>query len=109
MVTSPLTVVHVVASLAMGGLERVVLDLVTHADRTRFTPRVVCLDSPVPWQDGSRIGIPVACIGRRRPVSRLGCCGSRGSCGRWTPTSFMRTTSSPICMGHWPPASPVCR
>jgi glycosyltransferase involved in cell wall biosynthesis len=42
----PLTVVHVVASLDVGGLERVVLDLVTHADRTRITPRVVCLDRP---------------------------------------------------------------
>ncbi|HVQ16892.1 MAG TPA: glycosyltransferase [Vicinamibacterales bacterium] len=42
--SSPLTVVHVVASLDIGGLERVVFDLVTHADRSRVTPRVVCLE-----------------------------------------------------------------
>ncbi len=44
MAASRVTVVHVVASLDVGGLERVVFDLVKHADRTRFAPRVVCLE-----------------------------------------------------------------
>jgi sugar transferase (PEP-CTERM/EpsH1 system associated) len=59
----PLTVVHVVASLDVGGLERVVIDLATHADRTRITPRVVCLDRPGPWAARlTRANVPVECV-----------------------------------------------
>jgi glycosyltransferase involved in cell wall biosynthesis len=36
-------VVHVVQNLAIGGLERVVLDLVTHVDRSRYRCSIVCL------------------------------------------------------------------
>jgi glycosyltransferase involved in cell wall biosynthesis len=69
-----LTVVHVVASLNVGGLERVVFDLVTHADRTRFTPRVVCLEEAGVW--GTRfvdLGVPVDCVAAARggPSGRI--------------------------------------
>jgi glycosyltransferase involved in cell wall biosynthesis len=58
-----LTVVHVVASLDVGGLERVVIDLATHADRRRTTPCVVCLDRPGAWASRlTGIGIPVDCV-----------------------------------------------
>jgi len=70
-VISPrLTVVHVVASLDVGGLERVVIDLVTHADRQRTTPCVVCLDRPGAWAPRlTAIGIPVDCVpGSRRSI-----------------------------------------
>ena len=40
----PLCVVHLVTSLAIGGLEKVVLDLVRHRTRNRFGARVICLD-----------------------------------------------------------------
>jgi sugar transferase (PEP-CTERM/EpsH1 system associated) len=39
----PLNVVHLVTTLNTGGLERVVLDLVRHADRSRVNVHVVCL------------------------------------------------------------------
>ena len=69
-----LTVVHVVASLNVGGLERVVFDLVTHMDRARFTPRVVCLEEPGVW--GPRfveLGVPVDCVASARggPSGRI--------------------------------------
>jgi glycosyltransferase involved in cell wall biosynthesis len=71
-----LTVVHVVASLDVGGLERVVLDLVTHADRARVKPRVVCLEHP--GELAPRFvaaGIPVDCLppttGMTRRILRL--------------------------------------
>ena len=67
----PLTVVHVVASLEVGGLERVVLDLVTHADRSRVTPRVVCLEQPGELAPRfAAAGIPVDCLPHTTVMSR---------------------------------------
>jgi glycosyltransferase involved in cell wall biosynthesis len=61
--SSRLTVVHVVSSLDVGGLERVVLDLATHVDRRRTTPCVVCLERPGAWASRlTEIGIPVDCV-----------------------------------------------
>ncbi len=40
---APVPVVHVVQNLAIGGLERVVLNLATHAHRERYRPSIVCL------------------------------------------------------------------
>ena len=58
-----ITVVHVVASLEIGGLERVVLDLVKHTDRTRFVPRVVCLETRgALTRQFTDLGIPVDCV-----------------------------------------------
>jgi sugar transferase (PEP-CTERM/EpsH1 system associated) len=42
----PIKVVHLVLALDVGGLEEVVLRLVAHTDRDRFTPIVVALDAP---------------------------------------------------------------
>ena len=40
----PYPVVHCVYSLGIGGQEMVILSLVTRMDRSRFTPRVLCLN-----------------------------------------------------------------
>ena len=46
----PKTIMQVVLSLRVGGLERVVVDLVNHAsDEFRFV--VCCLEEPGPWAD----------------------------------------------------------
>ena len=42
----PITIVHVVLTLDVGGLEEVVLRLLAHTDRKRFTPLVYALDAP---------------------------------------------------------------
>lgn len=42
----PITVAHLVLTLDVGGLEEVVLRLVAHTDRARFTPLVYALDAP---------------------------------------------------------------
>jgi len=89
--SSPLTVVHVVASLDVGGLERVVLDLVTHADRTRITPRVVCLEHPGALAPRFvAAGIPVDClpptIGMTRRILRL--------------ARFLRDTGADVMHAH---------
>jgi len=42
----PIPVVHLVLALDVGGLEEVVLRLVAHTDRARFTPLVYALDAP---------------------------------------------------------------
>jgi glycosyltransferase involved in cell wall biosynthesis len=58
-------VVHVVGSLHVGGLERVVMDLVQHIDRDRFSPRVVCLDEKGAWAERfAGLGVPVDCVAR---------------------------------------------
>jgi sugar transferase (PEP-CTERM/EpsH1 system associated) len=67
----PVGVVHLVLSLNVGGLEKVVYDLVRHLDRDRFSTRVVCLEEIGAW--GARFeerGIPVeslACRGCKTP------------------------------------------
>ena len=40
----PVRVVHLVTTLAIGGLEKVVLDLVRFGTPDQFTMRVVCVD-----------------------------------------------------------------
>jgi sugar transferase (PEP-CTERM/EpsH1 system associated) len=42
----PIKIVHLVLALDVGGLEEVVLRLVAHTDRDRFTPSVYALDAP---------------------------------------------------------------
>ncbi|MGH7522805.1 MAG: glycosyltransferase, partial [Gemmatimonadales bacterium] len=42
---TPLEVLHCVYSLAVGGQEMVILALTSHTDRSRFAPRVLCLDA----------------------------------------------------------------
>jgi glycosyltransferase involved in cell wall biosynthesis len=63
-VPSPIRVVHVVTSLAAGGLERVVLDLVRCRTTAAFDARVICLDaSGVVGEEFLPLGVPVETIG----------------------------------------------
>lgn len=60
-------VAHVVLSLRTGGLERVVLQLVEHMDRSRFEPLVVALEGPgdlAPELD--RLGVALHVFPRKR-------------------------------------------
>jgi sugar transferase (PEP-CTERM/EpsH1 system associated) len=60
----PVRVVHLVTSLAIGGLEKVVLDLVRYRTRDRFGARVICLDASGVLQQGfAELGVPVESIG----------------------------------------------
>jgi sugar transferase (PEP-CTERM/EpsH1 system associated) len=62
---SPVRVVHVVQNLAIGGLERVVLNLATHADRAHFEPSIVCLGPGGPLVDAARsAGLAVHVLGK---------------------------------------------
>lgn len=55
-----LTVLHVVLSLEIGGMENVIYDLVTGADQSRFRPMVLCLQSLGPFaRELSEKGFPV--------------------------------------------------
>ena len=68
---SPEVVVHVVQNLAIGGLERVVLNLVRHAHRERYRPMIVCLGPGGPLADEARAaGIEVTVL-NQRPGFRL--------------------------------------
>jgi glycosyltransferase involved in cell wall biosynthesis len=61
------TVVHIVASLDVGGLERVVFDLVRHSNPTRFAPRIVCLEKLGVWRGRfAELGVPVDCVAATR-------------------------------------------
>jgi glycosyltransferase involved in cell wall biosynthesis len=79
----PINVAHLVLGLDVGGLERVVLQLLRHTDRSRFRPTLCVLDKPgalagelarmdVPlWLHSRGRGINVACIaGLSRRLSR---------------------------------------
>jgi glycosyltransferase involved in cell wall biosynthesis len=55
---------HVVASLAVGGMEGVIFDLARLATRPRFNPRVLCLEEVGPWGERfERAGIAVEGLG----------------------------------------------
>lgn len=61
---SPIRVVHVVTTLNIGGLEKVVLDLVRCRTRDVVDARVICLDSSgVLAQGSSDVGVSVETIG----------------------------------------------
>ncbi len=67
-----LTVVHVAASLDVGGLERVVFDLATRTDASRFATRVICLEAPGAWAPRfAQAGVPVDCVGRAGEAAPL--------------------------------------
>ena len=61
----PWGVVHCVFSVAIGGQEMVILQLATHADRSRFAPRVLCLRSAGELAPRfEALGIPVDVLDR---------------------------------------------
>lgn len=63
---TPVRVAHVVQNLAIGGLERVVLNLASHAHRDRFQPSIVCLGSGGPLVDQARAaGIEVWLVDKK--------------------------------------------
>lgn len=60
----PVTVVHLVSTLGVGGQEMVILSLVEHIDRTRFRPVVLTLHDDGPVADRIRaLGVPVEVVG----------------------------------------------
>ena len=63
---APLEVLHCVYSVAVGGQEMVILSLASHADRTRFAPRVLCLDAAGELAPRfAAEGVPVDVLDRR--------------------------------------------
>jgi sugar transferase (PEP-CTERM/EpsH1 system associated) len=67
----PIRVVHVVTTLNVGGLERVVLDLVRRRRQDAFDARVVCLDASGLIADAvGSVGVPVDTIGTGGSVPR---------------------------------------
>lgn len=59
-----ITIVHVVWTLDVGGLEQVVLDLARRCDATRFSSRVICMAEPGAMASQfAAAGIPVDSIG----------------------------------------------
>ena len=64
---APVAVAHVVQNLAIGGLERVVLNLASHAHRDRYCPFIVCLGPGGPLVAQARAaGVEVFVVGKRR-------------------------------------------
>lgn len=60
----PVCVVHLVLSLNVGGLEKVVYDLVRCANRQKFSMRVVCLGEVGDWGPKfEALGVPVDALG----------------------------------------------
>ncbi len=63
----PVTILHVVLSLQVGGLERVVLRLLAHTDRALYRPVVVTLDEPGELAyELVKLGVPCQSLGRRK-------------------------------------------
>lgn len=66
----PIGVMEIVHSLEIGGMERVVLNLVKHLDRERFRPLVVCIACLGDFAPlASELGVPVICLDKPPGVS----------------------------------------
>jgi len=69
---SPLRVTHVVVSLDIGGLERIVVDLIRFGRAQGHDPSVICLERPGTLAaQVETLGIPLLCAGKR-PGLRYG-------------------------------------
>lgn len=65
--SEPVRVLQVTNSLNLGGLERLVLDLALHVDRSRFTPSIACLSREGTLAAEAReAGIPVYLLASQR-------------------------------------------
>jgi glycosyltransferase involved in cell wall biosynthesis len=63
--SGPSPIVHVVLALNVGGLERMLLRLLAHTDRARFSPSVYALDEPGTLApELARIGVPITVVRR---------------------------------------------
>jgi len=61
----PITIAHLVLALDVGGLEEVVLRLLAHTDRARFTPLVYALDAPGAMaSELAALGVPLVVLHR---------------------------------------------
>lgn len=68
----PARVAHLVLALRVGGLERVVLQLLARTPRDRFAPMVCALEEPGELSaELSRMGVPLAVIRRRAGLDAL--------------------------------------
>lgn len=66
----PVTVVHLVSTLGIGGQEMVIHSLVSHTDRRRFRPIVITLHGGGPVADRiAALGVPVESLGDGTPSS----------------------------------------
>ena len=64
---APVAVAHVVQNLAIGGLERVVVNLASHAHRDRYRPFIVCLGPGGPLVEQARAaGVDVFVVAKKR-------------------------------------------
>ena len=75
--TEPIRVMHVVLSLDMGGLERIVEDLVRGADRSEIVPSVCCVEKPGRLSEGLlEQGIEVVSLDKGPGIRLKGFTGS---------------------------------
>lgn len=66
--TDPLTVIHLIDTLRLGGAERLLVTTVKHLNPARFLSKVVVLGPPFDLQpDLERLGVPVHRLGLRGP------------------------------------------
>jgi hypothetical protein len=64
--TGPVLVTHIITDLSTGGAEIMLLKLVSHLDRQRFTSRVISLTASGPIGDRLEAqGVPVQALGMR--------------------------------------------
>lgn len=66
-----ITVLFVIHSLSGGGAERVIVHLVNHLDRRRFTPVLALGAAEGPYLDDLREDVPVHVLGARRARSAI--------------------------------------
>jgi hypothetical protein len=94
---TPQVVFQILPSLVVGGAERLVVHLVEHLSRERFSPVCICLESPQGTHYEARVralGAPLYFLGKGR-WARVGArCASSARCFGSTALQWRIRTSS---------------
>jgi glycosyltransferase involved in cell wall biosynthesis len=98
-----LVVAHVVKTLSVGGVQRVLLEILKHTDTTRFRPLVLCMERRGEWgEDLAAGGMQVDLFGREYPWRHV---FSRKMLGLWPLVQWLRVNRVDVLHIHMPKAA----
>jgi len=98
-----LVVAHVVKTLSVGGVQRVLLEILKHTDTTRFQPIVLCMERRGEWgEELAANGMQVDLFGREYPWRHV---FSRKMLGLWSLVRWLRANRVDVLHIHMPKAA----
>jgi hypothetical protein len=101
--TKHLVVAHVVKTLSVGGVQRVLLEILKHTDTARFRPIVLCMERRGEWgEELAADGMQVDLFGREYPWRHV---LSHKMLGLWPLVRWLRANRVDVLHIHMPKAA----